>query len=67
VTQNLGATLFFDVLDIWNKAQKAGTEDILLLRYEKGATVPRVLYPDRGPFRDTVYYDIYGPTIVAPT
>lgn len=65
VTQNLGATLFFDVLDIWNKAQKAGTEDILLLRYEKGATVPRVLYPDRGPYRDTVYYDIYGPTIVA--
>ena len=65
VTQNLGATLFFDVLDIWNKAQKAGTEDILLLRYEKGATVPRVLYPDRGPYRDTVYYDIFGPTIVA--
>jgi hypothetical protein len=65
VTQNLSATLFFDVVDIWNKAQKIGTEDILLLRYEKGATVPRVLYPDRGPFRDTVYYNIYGPTIVA--
>lgn len=65
VAQNLGATLFFDVTDLWKKAQKGQTEDILLLRYEKGATVPRVLYPDRGPHRDTVYFDIYGPTIVA--
>jgi DNA primase catalytic core len=65
IAENLGATLFFDVLDLWKKAEKTGTEDILLQRYEKGATVPRVLYPDRGPHKDMVYFSIYGPTIVA--
>ncbi len=65
VAENLGATLFFDVLDLWKKAEKTGTEDILLQRYEKGATVPRVLYPDRGAHKDTVYFNVYGPTIVA--
>lgn len=65
VAENLGVSLFIDVIDLWKKAERTGTEDILLLRYEKGATVPRVLYPDRGPHRDTVYFDIYGPTIVA--
>lgn len=65
VAENLGVSLFIDVIDLWKKAVRTGTEDILLLRYEKGATVPRVLYPDKGPHRDTVYFDIYGPTIVA--
>lgn len=65
VAENLRVALFIDVVDVWKKAERTGTEDILLLRYEKGATVPRVLYPDRGPHRDTVYFDIYGPTIVA--
>ena len=50
---------------MWKKAERSGTEDILLQRYEKGATVPRVLYPEKGPHRDTVYFSIYGPTIVA--
>ena len=65
VAENLKSTLFFDVIDLWRKAEKTGTEDILLLRYEKGATVPRVLYPDRGAHQDTVYFDVYGPTIIA--
>ncbi len=58
-------TIFFDVLDIWKKAEKHGSEDMLLQRFEKGSTVPRVLYPDKGAFEDTKYYQIYGPTIVA--
>jgi DNA primase catalytic core len=65
VAENLGATLFFDVLELWKKAEKTGTEDILLQRYEKGTTVPRVLYPERGPHKDTVYFSVYGPTVVA--
>jgi len=63
VANNLNATLFFDVKDIWRKAEKAGSEDILLHRFEKGATVPRVLYPERGAHRDIVYYSIFGPTL----
>jgi hypothetical protein len=58
-------TLFFDLLDISKKAERSNCQDILLLRFEKGAMCSRVLYPDQGPFNDTVYYDIYGPTIIA--
>lgn len=64
VAHNLRASLFFDVKDIWQKAEKNGTEDILLHRFEKGARVPRVLFPDRGAHRDIVYYSIFGPTII---
>ncbi len=61
---DLHATIFFDVKDIWGKAEKSGSEDILLHRYERGAKVPRVLYPDRGPHKDTVYYSVFGPTVI---
>lgn len=64
-SQNLKATLFFDMMDLWKKAEKNGAEDILLLRYEKGARATRVIYPEKGAFKDTVYYDIYGATIIA--
>lgn len=63
--QNLKATLFFDLMDLWKKAEKNGAEDILLLRYERGAKATRVIYPEKGAFKDTVYYDVYGPTIIA--
>ena len=65
VANDLKASLFFDVKDIWRKAEKNGSEDILLHRFEKGAKVPRVLYPEKGPHKDIVYYSIFGPTIVS--
>ena len=65
VANDLKATLFFDVRDIWHKAEKNGTEDILLHRFERGAKVPRVLYPERGPHRDMVYYSIFGATVIS--
>lgn len=64
VAHDLRASLFFDVKDIWQKAEKNGSEDILLHRFEKGAKVPRVLFPDRGAHRDIVYYSIFGPTVI---
>jgi len=64
-TQNLHGTLFFDLMDISKKAERNGCDDILLLRAEKGAKCSRVQHPEQGPFNDTVYYDIYGPTIIA--
>ncbi|MEW6601389.1 MAG: CHC2 zinc finger domain-containing protein [Nitrospirota bacterium] len=64
LAENFGSTIFFDVKDVWRKAEKSGSEDILLMRYEKGALVPRVQYPDRGAYEDTVYYKIFGPTII---
>lgn len=64
VAHDLRASLFFDVKDIWQKAEKNGSEDILLHRFEKGAKVPRVLFPDRGAHRDIVYYSVFGPTVI---
>ena len=26
---------------------------------------PAVIYPERGPHKDTVFYDIFGPTLIA--
>ncbi len=64
-SQDLGATIFLDVRDIQKKAEREKSEDVLLKRYEQGGKVARVLYPERGPFEDTVYFDIYGPTVIA--
>ena len=65
LAQDCRATIFFDCLDFWSKALRSGCEDIILLRFERGARVPRMLYPDRGPFADTAYYDVFGATLVA--
>lgn len=64
-SQDLRATIFFDLMDLWKKAGRNNCEDILLGRYEKGQKVARVISPDKGPFKDMVYYDIYGPTLIA--
>lgn len=64
-SQHLHGTLFFDLLDISKKAERANCEDLLLLRYEKGAQCIRVMHPDQGPFNDTEYFEIYGPTLIA--
>jgi len=64
-SQNLHGTLFLDLLDISKKAERGGCDDILLLRAEKGAKCCRVQHPDQGAFNDTVYYEIYGPTIIS--
>jgi putative DNA primase/helicase len=63
--EHFRACLFFDVMDVWKKTEKSGSQDILLNRFEKGVKVPRVLYPEKGPFEDTVYFDVFGPTIIA--
>ena len=64
MAKNFRASIFFDVKDLWRKAQRNQCEDILLQRFSKGTKVPRVLYPDKGPFRDTVFFDIFGPTVI---
>ena len=63
--RDIGATLFFDIMNLWKKAVDNKVEDILLLRYERGARVSRVLYPEKGAFKDMEHYDIFGSTIFA--
>jgi hypothetical protein len=62
---NLGASLFFDIMDVWRKAEQRQSEDILLTRFERGSIVARVLYPERGPFKDTAYFKNFGATVIA--
>ncbi|SKA13297.1 hypothetical protein SAMN02745119_02780 [Trichlorobacter thiogenes] len=64
-SDNIRGTLFFDIMDISKKAEQGGCSDLLLYRAEKGAKSARVLHAERGPFHDTTYFDIYGPTIIA--
>ncbi len=65
VAEYFGATLFFDVRDLWRKAERLGCEDIVLHRFEKGVLVPRVNRPEQGPHKDIDYYKVFGPTIIA--
>jgi hypothetical protein len=52
-------------MDISKKAERGNSDDILLLRAEKGAKCCRIQNPEEGPFNDMVYFDIYGPTIIS--
>ena len=59
------ATLFFDIMDLWKKVERGNADDIMLHRFERGGKVLRILDPDKGAFKDSTWFDIYGPTIIA--
>lgn len=65
MANNLKASIFFDVIDLWKKAEKAGSEDFLLHRFERGVFIARVNNPECGAFEDTTYYNIFGASIIA--
>jgi len=53
------------MVDFWDKVKQAGSQDVILNRYERGMTVSRINRPDKGPFLDTDYFDVFGPTVLA--
>ena len=59
------AALGFDVKDAPKKFQRANCDDLILARFEKGSSSSRTLWPDKGPFRDTKTFNLFGPTIIA--
>ncbi|MFH1353691.1 MAG: hypothetical protein ABIH36_00190 [bacterium] len=59
------ASLFFDISKFLDVVEKNGCTDLFLNRFEKGGKVPRVLNPERGDFKDTKYYQVFGPTVIA--
>ncbi|MFC1495968.1 hypothetical protein ACFL52_00975 [Candidatus Margulisiibacteriota bacterium] len=65
LAQHSNASLFLDCMDIWKKTERAGSEDVILGRFERGAKITRILHPDRGAFNDTTIYYPFGPTIIA--
>ena len=58
-------TLALDLYELSERAQKKGSQDLLLGRYEKGMRVARVIAPDKGAFKDTEYFTVSGPTVLA--
>jgi hypothetical protein len=64
MAEYFGATIFVDVIDVWKKANDSGSQDVLMARFERGVKVPRVLYPDKGEFKDIKLFSIFGPTIL---
>lgn len=59
------AALGFDVKDFPKKIQRANCDDLMLARFEAGSTSSRTLWPDRGAFKDTKTFNLFGPTIIA--
>lgn len=59
------ASIFFDTMSFWKKVEKNQSEDVILGRCERGSVIPRVLFPERGAFKDTKNYLVFGPTILA--
>lgn len=64
IARDWGGSLFIDVVDIVHRAQKADSLDILLQRFQTGAKVVRVLSPEKGPYEDTSFFTVFGPTII---
>ena len=58
------ATLCLDIEDIAKEAKRAGVDDLLLSSFERGATVARVLWPERGAGKDMRHFEAYGPSIL---
>lgn len=59
------ASIAFDTTNFPQKIKRAGCDDLILARFEKGLTSSRTLWPERGPFRDTKIFTTFGPTLIA--
>ncbi|MBI2012128.1 hypothetical protein HYS91_05155 [Candidatus Daviesbacteria bacterium] len=59
------AALGFDVKDAPKKFQRANCDDLILARFEEGSSSSRTLWPEKGAFRDTKTFNLFGPTIIA--
>jgi hypothetical protein len=58
-------TIGFDLYELSERAQKKGSYDLFLNRFERGSTVARVTNPDRPGLSDTQYFACWGPTFLA--
>ena len=63
--ESFAGTIGLDVYELSGQAQKKGSHDLLLGRFDEGMKVPRVIAPEKGPFKDMRYYRVAGPTILA--
>lgn len=58
------STLLFDLKNFAKKLESSQTEDLVYGRVERGVSASRVLFPEKGAFRDTVRFEVFGATVV---
>ncbi len=58
------ATIALDMENVAKQAVLARVDDLLLASFEKGGTIARVLWPEKGPGRDMRHYRAYGATVL---
>lgn len=56
------ASLFFDTKNFPKKVEFANCEDVIYGRAERGVSAARVLFPEKGAFRDMKSFSTFGPT-----
>jgi hypothetical protein len=59
-----GGTIGIDVVDVIGKAKERRSQDLLLGRFKRGIKTPRVIDYRKGPFKDTIHFKAWGPTII---
>lgn len=59
------AVLGFDAKNFPKKIVRANCDDLILARFERGVISSRTLWPERGAFRDTKNFKLFGPTLIA--
>lgn len=63
-SRDVRATLLFDVKNFARKLETSQAEDLVYGRAERGVVASRVLFPEKGAFKDTIRFEVFGPTIV---
>lgn len=58
------ASLLFDLKNFAKKLEASQAEDLVYGRAERGVVAARVLFPEKGAFRDTIRFEVFGATIV---
>lgn len=59
------AALGFDVKNFPKKIERANCDDLILARFEKGSVSSRTLWPEKGAFKDTKVFQLFGATVIA--
>ncbi len=63
LAEECGATILLDLDNLEAELNRCGAKNYILYRYERGAQIPRVHNPGKGAFKETTYYEIFGPTL----
>lgn len=62
---NFSSSIYFDMVDVSGNAIKTNAVDLINSRHAKGVQIAKTNYIERGAFRDTDFFDPFGPSILS--